>query len=61
MVGQGMIKRCERCGRSIRLPETYTQQGYPDFYRISMLCRACYIEVSREIRKKVAEERKRSA
>lgn len=56
-----MLKRCERCGRSIRLKETFTQQGYPDFYRISMLCRSCYIETSREIRKKVAEERKQSA
>ncbi|MBI3988057.1 MAG: hypothetical protein HY347_00425 [candidate division NC10 bacterium] len=61
MAGKEVIRRCERCGRSIRPKETYTQQGYPDFSRISMLCRSCYIEMSREIRRKVAEERKESA
>lgn len=52
------VRRCDRCGKLIRLGETYTQQGFPDFQRLYMLCRACYLRVSQEIRRKVAEQKR---
>lgn len=58
MRGREITRHCERCRKAITVQETYTQQGFPDFYRIYLLCRACYIEMSREIRRKVAEERR---